>query len=426
MFILGADLMSAPAIHPLLLLLAALALDAWIGEARGPLARLPHPVRLIGAVVASLDRRLNRDGRSANDLRARGGLSVVVVVALVFAVGWVVVWFGRAVPLGWVVELLLTASLLAQFSLYRHVRDVADGLAMGLDDGRAAVAHIVGRDVNQLDRAGVARAAIESCAENFSDGIVAPVFWCVLFGLPGLLAYKAVNTMDSMIGYRTPKYLYFGMAAARLDDLMNYLPARLSGLFIAAGAALVRGASPAAALKTMRRDARKHRSPNAGWPESAMAGALGLALAGPRRYPMLTVDDPWIGDGRKEADVPDVYGSLAVLRAACGMMALAVALCFLLSLVFAEDKPHERIHPGDRQQELLVLVAPPVGGDADGGDHLRGDRHPAAPAGYEDHHSRALASGPRADPQARRADDLGVDRHSRIPGGAGSRRETVA
>jgi len=335
MYILGADLMGAPAIHPLLLLLAAVVLDAWIGEARGPLARLPHPVRLIGAVVGRLDRRLNRDDRSATDRRLRGIACVVLVCALVFAVGWIVTWFGRVVPLGWLVELALTASLIAQRSLYRHVRDVATGLERSLDDGRQAVAHIVGRDVNQLDRAGVSRAAIESCAENFSDGIVAPVFWCALFGLPGILVYKAVNTMDSMIGYRTPQYLSFGMAAARLDDLMNYLPARLSGLFIAGAAALVPGADPRAALKTMRRDAKKHRSPNAGWPEAAMAGALGLALAGPRRYPMLTVDDPWIGDGRSEADEVDVRRALRVFRGACAVDAFAVGLVLLVSVVVA-------------------------------------------------------------------------------------------
>lgn len=335
MFILGADLMRAPAIHPLLLLLAALALDAWIGEARGPLARLPHPVRLIGAVVGYLDRRLNHDDRSDTDRRLRGAFSVALVGLLVFAVGWIVTWFGRAVPLGWLVELALTASLIAQRSLSRHVRDVASGLETSLEEGRLAVAHIVGRDVNQLDRAGVSRAAIESCAENFSDGIVAPVFWCALFGLPGILVYKAVNTMDSMIGYRTPKYLCFGMAAARLDDLMNYLPARLSGLFIAGAAALVPDANLRAALQTMRRDAKKHRSPNAGWPEAAMAGALGLALAGPRRYPMLTVDDPWIGDGRSDADAADIRRALAVFRGACAVDALAVGLALLVSVVLA-------------------------------------------------------------------------------------------
>ena len=335
MFTLGADLISGPAVHPLVLLLASLALDALFGEARGPLARLPHPVRLIGTVVAFLDRKLNRQDRSATDLRLRGALTVASVAALVFAVGWVVTCIGRAMPFGWIVELALTASLIAQRSLDRHVQRVAVGLAESLDAGRVAVAHIVGRDVTRLDRHGVARAAIESCAENFSDGVVAPVFWCVLFGLPGILVYKAVNTMDSMIGYRTPKYLAFGMAAARLDDLLNFIPARLAGVFIVLAAAFVPAAKSMAALKVMRRDAKKHRSPNAGWPEAAMAGALGLALAGPRRYPMLTVDDPWIGDGTGEADAADIHRALAVFRGACAMNALAVLLVILAHLALA-------------------------------------------------------------------------------------------
>lgn len=335
MFTLGTDLMSAPAVHPLLLLLAALALDALFGEARGPFARLPHPVRLIGSGVAYLNRRLNRDDRSATDRRLRGVLTVVLILGPAFAVGWILTWFGRAVPFGWIFELALTTSLIAQRSLHRHVHRVAVGLEESLDAGRDAVAHIVGRDVTRLDEHGVARAAIESCAENFSDGIVAPVFWCALFGLPGLLVYKAVNTMDSMIGYRTPQYLAFGMAAARLDDLLNFIPARLSGLMIVIGAAFVPAAKPMAALKTMRRDARKHRSPNAGWPEAAMAGALGLALAGPRRYPMLTVDDPWIGDGSSEADAADIYRALAIMRAACGINALVVLVVLLLHRVIA-------------------------------------------------------------------------------------------
>lgn len=204
MFTLGTDLMSAPAVQPLVLLLAALALDALFGEARGPFARMSHPVRLIGSGVAYLNRKLNRDDRSATDRRLRGVLTVILILAPAFVVGWILTWFGRAVPFGWIFELGLTTAMIAQRSLDRHVHRVAVGLEESLDAGRDAVAHIVGRDVTRLDRHGVARAAIESCAENFSDGIVAPVFWCALFGLPGLLVYKAVNTMDSMIGYRTP------------------------------------------------------------------------------------------------------------------------------------------------------------------------------------------------------------------------------
>ncbi len=333
MFIPGVDLMSAPAMHPLVLLLAALVLDACFGEARGPFARMPHPVRLIGAVVGFFDRKLNRSERSSAERRVRGLLTVAAIVAGAFAVGWGITAIGRAIPFGWIFELALTTSLIAQRSLDQHVSRVAQGLAtQGLDGGRAAVAHIVGRDVTKLDRHGVSRAAIESCAENFSDGVVAPVFWCALFGLPGILVYKAVNTLDSMIGYRTPKYLAFGMAAARLDDLLNLLPARLAGFFVVLGAAFVPQATPRVALQVMRRDAGKHRSPNAGWPEAAMAGALGLALAGPRHYPLVTVEDPWIGDGTADADVADIRRALMVYRCACLVNVLAVVLAFFIHL----------------------------------------------------------------------------------------------
>ncbi|MBK8210164.1 MAG: cobalamin biosynthesis protein CobD [Rhodospirillales bacterium] len=310
--------------HPLLLLLAALALEPLFGEARGPLSRLPHPVRLIGALIAALDRKLNRPERS--DRRLRGVLVVVVVAGLAAAAGWAVAWLGRLVPFGWLAELALVISLLAQRSLFRHVRAVGTALAeRGLEAGRAEVAHIVGRDVRQLDEHGVARAAIESCAENFSDGVVAPVFWYLLFGLPGMLAYKAVNTLDSMLGYRNERYRDFGWASARLDDVLNLVPARLAGLLLSVAALAVPGARPSAGLRTMLRDARLHRSPNAGWPEAAMAGALKLSLSGPRRYPGLVVDDPWIGDGTARATARDVTRALSLFVVACALNGCLVA-----------------------------------------------------------------------------------------------------
>lgn len=310
--------------HPLLLLLAALALEPLFGEARGPLSRLPHPVRLIGALIAALDRKLNRPERS--DRRLRGVLVVVVVAGLAAAAGWAVAWLGRQVPFGWLAELALVISLLAQRSLFRHVRAVGTALAeRGLEAGRAEVAHIVGRDVRQLDEHGVARAAIESCAENFSDGVVAPVFWYLLFGLPGMLAYKAVNTLDSMLGYRNERYRDFGWASARLDDVLNLVPARLAGLLLSVAALAVPGARPSAGLRTMLRDARLHRSPNAGWPEAAVAGALKLSLSGPRRYPGLVVDDPWIGDGTARATARDVTRALSLFVVACALNGCLVA-----------------------------------------------------------------------------------------------------
>ena len=187
----------------------------------------------------------------------------------------------------------------------------------GLDGGREAVRQIVGRDPASLDAHGVARAAIESLAENFSDGVVAPVFWYLLLGLPGLFAYKMVNTLDSMIGHRTPRYRAFGWAAARLDDVLNTVPAPLSGVLLAAAAVFAKNGRPGHAFTIMLRDGRKHHSPNAGWPESAMAGALSLALAGPRRYAEGLVADPWLGDGSARAGVSDIVRGLHLYRRAC-------------------------------------------------------------------------------------------------------------
>jgi adenosylcobinamide-phosphate synthase len=312
--------------HPLLLLLAALALEPLLGEARGPLAKLPHLVRLIGGLVALLDRMLNREDRSETDRRGRGVLLVLFVCLLIASAGTAVTWLSRHAPFGWLPELALMISLLAQRSLFRHVCRVGEALREGgIEAGRTQVAHIVGRDVGGLDDHGVARAAIESCAENFSDAVVAPAFWYVLFGLPGMLVYKAVNTMDSMIGYRSERYRAFGWAAARLDDAVNLIPARLAGLYLAAAAIALPDADPARGLRTMIEDAGKHRSPNAGWPEAAMAGALGLSLAGPRRYPGVVVDDPWIGDGTALATARDVMRALSLFAAACVINGFAVA-----------------------------------------------------------------------------------------------------
>jgi adenosylcobinamide-phosphate synthase len=217
-----------------------------------------------------------------------------------------------------VVEAALIGVLVAQRSLYEHVAAVANALDVGgLPAGRAAVSHIVGRDPTSLDSHGVARAAIESLAENFSDGVVAPVFWYLLLGLPGLFVYKMANTLDSMIGHRTPHYRSFGWAAARFDDLLNLVPAPISGLLLVAAAVFTKTGRPDRALVIMLRDGRKHHSPNAGWPESAMAGALGLALAGPRRYPGGLVADPWLGDGSARAATTDIIRALRLFRFAC-------------------------------------------------------------------------------------------------------------
>lgn len=304
--------------HSLVVLLFALVLDAYIGDPPGLYRLVPHPVALMGRAVKRAERLLNRDSRSEATRRVRGVLVVVVLTGVAALIGWAVARAGRAIPFGWLVELLLVTTLLAQHDLYKHVKAVAVALEDGgLDEGRASVAHIVGRNPQDLDQYGVARGAIESCAENLSDGVVAPVFWYVLLGLPGLLAYKIINTLDSEIGHRSPRYRVFGATAARLDDAVNFLPARLTGLLIALAALFVPSANPFAAFKTMLRDARKHRSLNAGWPEAAMAGALGLAIAGPRRYGDTVVNDAWMGDGRARAMPHDIRRTLYVFVVTC-------------------------------------------------------------------------------------------------------------
>ncbi len=317
-------------LDPLILLLLALAIDAVAGEMPLVFRVLPHPVKLIGWVIREAEQRMNRSWRSERDRAWRGLLLASMMISGFFLLGKGIALVGQAVPRGWLLELALTAVLLAQRSLYDHVRAVQIGLTRGgLEGGRQAVAMIVGRDPNSLDEYGVARAAIESCAENFSDAVVAPVFWYVVAGFPGLLVYKAVNTLDSMIGHRNDRYRAFGMVSARCDDLLNLIPARLSGLIIALAALFVPRASPGQALTIMLRDARHHRSPNSGWPEAAMAGALDLALVGPRQYPGLIVNDRWIGDGRARAEATDIGRALTVFAVACLINAGLVALVFV-------------------------------------------------------------------------------------------------
>ncbi len=312
--LVGAD----AAFDPLILLLLALAIEGYIGEARFIWSRVAHPVVLIGRLIGFLDDKLNRERRPELDRAIRGTLVVIFMVALTGAIGTGIMWLTLHVPYGWALELVVLVSLLASRNLYDAVARVAQGLELGgLEGGRDAVRHIVGRDPKSLDAPGVARAAIESLAENFSDAVAAPVFWYVLLGLPGILVYKTVNTLDSMIGHRTPKHRAFGFTAARLDDALNAIPARLSALIFAGAAVFVPTARPSAALKTAMRDAKKHRSFNAGWPEAAVAGALGLALAGPRLYQGETVPDQWMGDGKAKATVKDIRRALYLYAVAC-------------------------------------------------------------------------------------------------------------
>ena len=310
-------------------LLLALALDACFGDPRRLWDRVPHAVVLMGGAVARLEARWLDPSTPAAVQAQRGRALSLLVIGASVLVAVAVQELCIRLPLGVLLLGLAMSTLLAARGLHDHVAAVAAGLEQSLEEGRRAVAHIVGRDSTSLDAHAVARAAIESAAENFADGVVAPLFWGVLLGLPGMAAYKAVNTLDSMIGHRSPRYVHFGRFAARLDDVANWLPARLSALLILAAAAFLPGASPAAGWRALRRDASRHRSPNAGWPEAATAGALGLSLAGPRRYGGELVDDAWMGDGRAAATVTDVRRALRLLVSA---WIVAAALLVALAL----------------------------------------------------------------------------------------------
>ncbi len=313
--------------HPTTLLaalLVALIADALLGEPVRLYRRVPHPVQVIGTLVSGLEGRLLRATARPSAKRRAGILLVLLTVAAAVVVGGGLALALRALPGGWVLEGLAMSTLLAQRSLVQHVAAVATGLRAGLEQGRAAVALIVGRDPERLDAAGVGRAAVELLAENLSDGVVAPLFWGLAGGLPGMLAYKTINTLDSMVGHRSERYLEFGWASARLDDLVNLPPARLTGF----GLCLV-GGRPRRAAAAIRRDAPGHRSPNAGWPEAAMAASLELRLAGPRSYGGAVVEDGWMGDGRAEVTPDDIDRAVALawrlwwLMLALVVMALA-------------------------------------------------------------------------------------------------------
>jgi adenosylcobinamide-phosphate synthase len=295
-------------------LVLAMVLDAIFGEPKWLWDRVPHPAIVMGRVVAKLDAALN------NKTRGAGVLAVVVLVGAALVVGLIM----AALPGIWA-EVIVGAMLLAQRSLVQHVQRVAEALRLSVSDGRGAVAMIVGRDVRGMDGPAVARGAIESAAENLSDGVIAPVFWFAVAGLPGLLVYKIVNTADSMIGYRTEKYEAFGWAAAKFDDVLNWIPARLTAFLIWSVA------EQKASWRDIIDDAALHRSPNAGWPEAAMAPALGVSLSGPRSYDGTHEAFPWVNpDGRKDAGPNDVDRAIGLLWKAWAMtFAVAVVIALL-------------------------------------------------------------------------------------------------
>ena len=313
------------------LTLAALLIEAVVGYPDRLVRSIGHPVTWIGRLIRALERNCNSDTATPARRRALGLITVLLIVSIVAVVTLVIERGLLLLPFGLIGVGVLASALIAQRSLHEHVARVADALdKTGVTGGREAVSHIVGRDVAVLDVAGIARAAIESLAENFSDGVVAPVFWMLIAGLPGAAVYKAVNTADSMIGHRTPRYQAFGWAAARLDDLLNLPASRLSAFLIIAAASVTPRASASGAWRAVRRDAGRHRSPNAGYPEAAMAGALGLALAGPRSYGGVRADDALMGDGRRAADAGDIRAALGLYRRADGLL---IALVGVLAAV---------------------------------------------------------------------------------------------
>jgi len=313
------------------LALAALLLEAPIGYPTFVYRAIGHPVTWMGALIGRLETRLNRPSAPESQRRMRGILTLAVLLAVTAGAACALDRVCSTGPIGFGVLILAATSLLAQRSLGDHVGAVAVALDRdGLDAGRRAVSMIVGRNPDRLDEAGVARAGIESLAENFSDGIVAPAFWLAVGGLPAAAAYKAANTADSMIGHRTSRYEAFGWAAARLDDVINLPASRLSALLLVLAASAT-GASPRGAVRAVWQDARRHRSPNAGWPEAAIAGALGLQLAGPRVYGDTLIDDAFMGNGRREATAADITRALRLYRAACAAQWLALLAIVLIA-----------------------------------------------------------------------------------------------
>ncbi len=298
------------------ILAAAMVLDAALGEPKWLWSRAPHPAVLMGRLVGFCDTRFNQ-----GDARKLKGIAVTAALsALAIALGLLI----QSLPLGWLWSLLLTAILLAQRSLVQHVTAVADALRLSLPDGRRAVSMIVGRDPEHLDEPAIARAAIESAAENLSDGVIAPAFWFLVAGLPGIFLYKITNTADSMIGHRTERHAQFGWAAARLDDVLNYIPARLTALLIAL-------TTTPRAIETAARDGPKHRSVNAGWPEAAMAAALGLSLSGPRSYGgRMTADLPLNAGGTRHAMPADIIAATGILwRVWAGTLGIVAVIALL-------------------------------------------------------------------------------------------------
>ena len=317
------------------ILLIALIADRLIGDPDWLWRRVPHPVVWFGTVIGAFEQAFNNPEHPPKTREKLGFLAIAVLLLFSGVIGHWLAWaFDFIGVFGMAAEFVVVTILIAQKSLADHVRAVADGLRDGgLAGGREAVAMIVGRDPQTLDEAAVARAAIESLAENASDGVVAPAFWYAVFGLPGLFVYKMLNTADSMIGHKSERYRAFGRASAKLDDLANWVPARLTGVMIALADGSLQGIDRARrTFGVMMRDAGLHRSPNAGWPESAMAAATGVALGGPRFYAGDIADEPFMNvSGRHSATERDIAAALAVFWRTMTILAVIVAVVALTS-----------------------------------------------------------------------------------------------
>ncbi|MDH3579797.1 MAG: adenosylcobinamide-phosphate synthase CbiB [Hyphomicrobiales bacterium] len=313
--------------------LVALLLERLYGYPDWIAARIGHPVMWMGALIQWLDESWNDAAASEPARRFRGALLLAVLMACVVLVTVPAAIILRALPWGWALEAALASSLLSQKALDDAVRAVARGLDGSLEEAREAVRHIVGRDPEKLDQSGVARGAIESLAENMSDGAVAPLLWLLVAGLPGAALYKAINTADSMIGYKSYKHRAFGWASARVDDLVNLPASRFTAMLLVAGSGLTSLKAGAAAARTLWRDARAHLSPNAGWPEAAMAGALGIRLGGPRRYGARRVDLPWMGDGRETLGTADIDAALGLYGRGLNLLTGLVVVGWLVSVL---------------------------------------------------------------------------------------------
>ena len=316
------------------LALLAMLVELAVGYPQQLVRHVGHPVTWMGRLISRLEKRLNDAAKDPTDRRSAGRAALLTLLLVVGASAFVLETALLLLPFGWFFVALAASTLVAQRSLYGHVASVADALEAGsLEDARVAVSQIVGRQTAQLDEAGIARAAIESLAENFSDGVVSPVLWLGLAGLTGGAVCKAINTADSMIGHRTQRYEDFGRATARLDDAVNLPGARLSALLLVGAAGITPGASPKGVWHTTRRDAAKHASPNAGYPEAAMAGALGLALGGPRSYGGSEADGPWLGDGQRGAGPSDIRAALGLYARADGLMIALVGAAAAITVM---------------------------------------------------------------------------------------------